>query len=78
VDTQPFPINIMQLASKKSWFGRKWPIKEKEKTSSLVILARRVYHKEGLLVKLQTGRLTSPEARGGGGAGSIEQSSETP
>jgi hypothetical protein len=65
VDTQPIPINIIELARKKSWFGRKWPIKAKEKTSSLVILAHRVYHKEGLLEKLQTERLTSSEVSAG-------------
>jgi hypothetical protein len=47
VDTQPFPINIVELASKKFWFRRKWSIKAKTKTSSLVIIARRIYHKEG-------------------------------
>jgi hypothetical protein len=31
----------------------------------LVILARQTYHKEGLLGRLRTRRLTSPEALGG-------------
>jgi hypothetical protein len=70
IDTQPFPVNIIELASKKSLgSARKWPIKAKAKTSSLVILARRIYHKEGLLGILRTGRLTSPKELG---AGSIE------
>jgi hypothetical protein len=64
VDTQPFPINIIELASNKV-LVRKWPIKAKEKSPSLVILARRIYHKEGLLRKFRTKRLTSLEALGG-------------
>jgi hypothetical protein len=41
VDTQPFHVNIIELASKKYWFERKWSIKANVKTSPLVILARR-------------------------------------
>jgi hypothetical protein len=43
--------------------------KGKGKTSSLVILARRTYRKEGLLGRIQIRRLTSLEAQG---ANSIE------
>jgi hypothetical protein len=63
MDTQPFHVNIIELASKKFWFGQKWPIKAKAKTSLLVILTRRI-SKEGLLRKLRIGRLTSPKALG--------------
>jgi hypothetical protein len=77
VDTQPFPINIIELASKKSCLGRKWLIKAKAKTSSLVILTRRVYHKEELLGKLRTGRLTSSEAATGRLSRTAERSSLT-
>jgi hypothetical protein len=42
-----------------------------------VILARRIYHKEGLLRKLQTERLTSPETLGGRLNRATEQSSMT-
>jgi hypothetical protein len=55
----------------------KWPIKAKAKTSSLVILAHQIYHKEGLLRRLQRKRLTSPKASGGGLNRSAEQSSLT-
>jgi hypothetical protein len=62
VDTQQFPVNTIESTSKFFWFGYKWPIKAKAKASSLVILARRTYHKEGLLGRLWTRRLTSLEA----------------
>jgi hypothetical protein len=61
VDTEPFTINIIELARKRSWFIRKCPIKAKAKTSSLVIIARRIYHKERLLEKLRTERLINLE-----------------
>jgi hypothetical protein len=64
VDTQPFPINIIELASKKILVWSEVTDKDKEKISSLVILARRIYHKEGLLRKLYTKRLIVPEAPG--------------
>jgi hypothetical protein len=73
VDTQLFPINIIELASKKVLVRPKWLIKANAKTLLLVILERQIYHKERLFGKLRTGRLTSPEAPG---AGSIEQSSK--
>jgi hypothetical protein len=38
--------------------------KAKEKTSSLVILACRIYRKEGMLKKLRIGKLTSSKAPG--------------
>jgi hypothetical protein len=54
VDTQPFPINTIELASKRVLVRPEVAKKGKEKTSSLVILARRIYHKEELLEKLRT------------------------
>jgi hypothetical protein len=64
VDTQPFSVNIVELASKKSWFGLKWPIKAKAKTSSLVILTHQMVHEEWLLRRLQARRLIRLEAPG--------------
>jgi hypothetical protein len=52
VDTQPFPVNIIELASKKVLVRPEVFDKDKGKTSSLVILTRRIYHKEGLLRKI--------------------------
>jgi hypothetical protein len=46
-----------------------------KKASPVVILASRIYHKEGLLGRLQIERLIGPEAAG---AGSIEQLSKAP
>jgi hypothetical protein len=48
-----------------SWFGRKWPIKAKQK--NIIIGDPRTLNisKGGLLEKLQTERLTSPQAPGG-------------
>jgi hypothetical protein len=54
VDKQPFPINTIELASKRVLVRPEVAKKGKEKTSSLVILARRIYHKEELLEKLRT------------------------
>jgi hypothetical protein len=51
--------------AKRSRFSPKRTIKAKAKTSSLVILARQIYHKKRLLGRLRTRRLTSPEAPGG-------------
>jgi hypothetical protein len=64
VDTQPFPINTIELANKRVLVRPK--VADKGKASSLVILARQIYHKEELLGKLRTKRLTSPETSGGG------------
>jgi hypothetical protein len=76
VDTQPFPINTIELASKRVLVRLKVVGKGKgKKTSSLVILARRIYHNEELLEKLMTKRLTSPEASGGRLSRAVEQSS---
>jgi hypothetical protein len=50
-------------------------IKANSKTPSLVILAHQIYHKKGLLEKLRTERLTSPEALG---ADSTKQLTKTP
>jgi hypothetical protein len=73
VDTQPFSINIIELTNKKVLVR---PLKAKAKTSSLVILTRQIYHKEGLLGKLWTEK-TSPEAPGGRLNRAAEQSSLT-
>jgi hypothetical protein len=54
VDTQPFPINTIELPNKMVLVRLEVANKGKEKTSSLVIFARRIYHKEELLGKLQT------------------------
>jgi hypothetical protein len=75
VDTQPFSVNIVELASKKSWFNLNWPIKAKAKTSSSVILARRMVHEEWLLRRLQARRLIRLEAPGGKGDRVADQSS---
>jgi hypothetical protein len=76
VDTQLFPMNIIELASKRVLVRPEVADKGKGKTASLVIFARQMYHKEELLGMLQTERITSPEAPGG--AGSIEESSKGP
>ena len=62
VDTQSFPINTIELASKRVLVQLEVVGKGKGKTSSLVIVARRIYHNEELLEKLRTKRLTSLEA----------------
>ena len=73
VDTQPFPINTIELANKRVLVQPK--VGDKGKVSSLVILARQIYHKEELLGKLQTKRLTSPEAPRGRLNRTVEQRS---
>jgi hypothetical protein len=75
VDTQPFSVNIVELASKKILVRPKVTDKGKGKNMSLVILARRIYHKEGSLERLRTRRLKSLEAAG---AGWIELPSKVP
>jgi hypothetical protein len=50
LDTQSFPINVIELASKKVLVRPEVADKGKGKTiviASLVILTRRIYHKEG-------------------------------
>jgi hypothetical protein len=61
VDTQPFHVNTIEPTSKKVLVR---PIKARAKASSLVILARQTYCKEGLLERLWTRRLTCPDAPG--------------
>jgi hypothetical protein len=39
VDKQPFLVNIIDLNIRKSWFGRMWSIKTKERMSSSMTLA---------------------------------------
>jgi hypothetical protein len=77
VDTQPLLANIIELVSKKVLVQPEVADKCKGKTLPLVILARRIYHKEGLLGKLQTERLISPETPGGRLNRVTEQSSMT-
>jgi hypothetical protein len=77
VDTKPFAINIIELASKKVLVWPEVADKGKGKTSSLVILARRIYHIEGLFEKLQTEKLTSLEAPRGRLNRALEQRSLT-
>jgi hypothetical protein len=62
MDTQPFPINTIEPTSKKVLVQPEWPIKARAKASLLVIITRQTYRKEGLLGRLRTRRLTSPEA----------------
>jgi hypothetical protein len=64
VDTQPFPVNIVELASKKSLDRPKVADKAKGKTSSLVIIARRMVHEEWLLRRLQTRRQINQRRHG--------------
>jgi hypothetical protein len=73
VDTQSFSINTIELANKRVLIRPEVSDKGKGKTSSLVILARRIYHKEELLGKLRTKRLTSLEASGGRLNRTVEQ-----
>jgi hypothetical protein len=73
VDTEPFPINIIEPANKKVLVQPKVVDKGKGKASSLVILSRRIYRKEGMIEKLQT--VTSLEVPG---ACLIEQSGKGP
>jgi hypothetical protein len=75
VDTQPFPINTIKIASKRDLVQPEVTDKGKGKTSSLVILTRRIYHKEELLEKLRTKRLTSPVVLGGRLNRTVEQRS---
>jgi hypothetical protein len=78
MDTQPYFVNIIELASKKVLIRPKVADKVKDKkTSSLVIIACQVYHKEGLLRKLRTKTLTSPEVPGGRFYRAAKQSSLT-
>jgi hypothetical protein len=75
VDTQPFPVSAIELANKKVLV---WPeTADKGKGKNIVIgdPVHREYHKEGLLERLQTKRLTSPKALG---TGSVEQPSKAP
>jgi hypothetical protein len=63
VDMQ-FIINIIELTSKKVLVRPEVADKGKGKTSSSASLAHQIYHKKGLLEKLRTEILTSPEAPG--------------
>jgi hypothetical protein len=62
VDTQPFCVNTIQLTRKKVLIRPEMADKGMSKASSLVILARRTYRKEGLLGRLRTRRLPCLEA----------------
>jgi hypothetical protein len=65
VDTQPFHVNTIEPTSKKVLVRPEVADKGKDKTSSLVILTRQIYHKKRLLRRLRTEILTSSEALGG-------------
>jgi hypothetical protein len=77
VDTQPFPINIIELASKKVLVRLEVADRDKGKTSLLVIIARLIYHKEELLEKLHTERLISLKAPGSRLKRAVDQRSLT-
>jgi hypothetical protein len=77
VDTQPFPFNTIEPTRKKVLVQPEVADKGKERTSSLAILARQIYHKKRLLGMLRTETLTSPEALGGRLNQAAEQNSLT-
>jgi hypothetical protein len=62
VDTQPFPINTINIACKKILVRPEMAEKARAKTSSLAIFVCQIYHKRRLLKRLRTIRLKSPEA----------------
>jgi hypothetical protein len=57
VDTQPFPVNTIELTCKKVLVQPEVADKGKDKKPSLAIIARQIYHKKGLLGKLWIERL---------------------
>jgi hypothetical protein len=64
IDTEPFLVNMMELANKKILVRPKVADKDKARALSLVILARQIYHEEWLLRRLRAERLMRPEAWG--------------
>jgi hypothetical protein len=65
VDTQSFPINIINLASKRVLV--RLEVADKGKDKNIVIGDPRTSNisQKGIVGKLQTERLTSPDALGG-------------